>query len=309
MNPVSEPVTRIPWRYKSTTYYTPDTDVLADYFRKILETKDFVATVYGVKDVGKSQSTIELCRRICPQFKLEEDLVFTLGDFYDVMENGAPKQWRVKILDDFGSELDPTDGMFDPARHASQYWQTSRLYKTGYFITTPNKKFINKDTRDRIADYFIELKTKNEGIYSQGVINHIEYNNRLDKNYFHSLCLGPDERLNNRGWGTKVWSYLFYPPPSDIVEQYIPLRKLKGQMNLDKGRADFKKNIKDNKSVEQVVEEVFNNLGSFSHKTKQGKTILDRGMIAYKFNLDANNMIKVMSLARQKLREPEEGTI
>jgi hypothetical protein len=280
--PNYEPKVRVPWAYNKSRAYVLKTDSLAHYFRRILDSgNDFKATVYGPNNIGKSESIIELCRQICPEFKLEEDVVFTLEDFYDVMENGQAKRWRVKILDDFGSELDPSEGMFDPAKHCKHYFETSRTFATGYFITTPNKKYINKDTRDRIADYFIELKIKNSSAkYVTGVVHWIQQNNRLSKLYNHSLCLGSNGLINNKDQGPKFLGWVFYPPPKEIHEAYVPLRIAKGRKNLDAGLADFKSISGPQKTVDEIVAEVWANKAEYTKFTAGGKLIWRKPKIA-----------------------------
>ena len=280
--PTYDPKVRVPWTHNKSRPYVLKTDSLAHYFRRILDSgNDFKATVYGPNNIGKSESIIELCRQICPEFKLEEDVVFTLEDFYDVMENGKEKRWRVKILDDFGSELDPSEGMFDPAKHCKHYFETSRTFATGYFITTPNKKYINKDTRDRIADYFIELKTKNTSAkFVTGVVHWIKQNNRLAKLYNFSLCLGPNGLINNKAYGSKFLGWVFYPPPKEIHDAYVPLRISKGQRNLDAGIADFKSISGVQKTVDEIVSEVWENKDDYTRYTKGGKCLWRKPKIA-----------------------------
>jgi hypothetical protein len=298
-NPASipaEPKIRIPWTYKKSQTLVLKTDSLANYFRRILDSgNDFKATVYGPPNIGKSESIIELCRQICPTFKLEEDVVFTLKEFYDVMESGENKRWRVKILDDFGSELDPVEGIFDPAKHCKHYFETSRTFTTGYFITTPNKKYINKDTRDRIADYFIELKTKNTSArFVTGVVHWIQQNNRLEKLYNHSLCLGSNGLVNNKDMGDKIWGWTFYPPPEEIHKQYLPLRLAKGQRNLDAGIADFKSLDGKDKSVDEIVAEVWEKQEEYSKQTSTGRIIWRRGKIETDMCIGGRRSVQVI---------------
>jgi hypothetical protein len=295
-----------PWRFRQSHRAILETDTLAKYFQRQLDIGDFIACVYGPKGIGKSESTIELCRQICPEFTLEEDVVFTLESFYDVMNNGREKRYRVKILDDFGSELDPVEGMFDPARHTSHYFQTSRTFNTGYFITTPNKKFINKDTRDRIADYYIELKKKNViQKFTTGVVHWIQQNNRLEKLYNHSLCIGPNGLINNRDYGDKAWEWTFYPPPKPIHDAYIPLRETKGRMNLEKGAADFRKVSDSNKSVDEIVKEVLLDIDKYSKTTAKGKVILNLGLISADkaVSKTSNKMVLIKTSLMKQLDE------
>jgi hypothetical protein len=306
--PVSE---YVPWKYKAPTPVVVEPLTLPNFFRRILDDKeDFVATVYGQKRIGKSESTIQLCRQICPEFDLEEDVVFSLEDFYDTMKSGEQKRWRVKILDDFGSEMDPIEGMFDVNRHTKQYFETSGTFCTGAFITTPNPKFISKDMRDRLADFFIDIKTKNEvGGFCTGIIHYIQRNNKLGKNYYHSLRFSPlQERINNKGIGYKIWNYVFYPPPPEVSVIYKPLRAMKGERNLERGKADFRKMGEQKKSVEEIVEEIFADQGEYTQVKKSGKIYVDKGLVAYKFNLGQGNLLKVISLVKKKLGETNINT-
>lgn len=300
------PVNSVAWRYNKPTALMVDPLTLPNFFRMILNTTDFVCTVYGIKNIGKSQSIIELARQICPDFCLEEDVVFTLEDFYESMEKGKDKRWRIKILDDFGSEMDPVEGMFDINRHTSQYFQTSRTFKTGAFITTPNPKFINKDMRDRLTDFTLEIKSRNRRAgYTIATLQFIQRNIKYSRNYFHNLTYNPGLqalRLTRKKCGYNCWSYVLYPPPQEIRDEYEPLRELKGRRNLARGRADFLKLKATKMSIDEIVDAVMEEPGKYtSYRKSSGKLYIDKGLIAYTFGVGSGDMQKVTSVLRLKL--------
>jgi len=294
----------LPFKYRRTIRTVLKTDSLANYFRRVLNEKHFVATVYGPPGIGKSESMIELARNICPEFKLKEDLVFDLESLYDAMEKDVLKKWEVKILDDFGSELDPSDAMFDPAKHFSHHLQTARTMPRGYIITTPNKKYINKTTRDRLADYFIELKKKNTHLNCvSGVVHWIQQNNRTEKQYNHCLCISPDGIINHKEVGDKVWEFTFNPPPKEMHDEYIPLRIAKGERNMAAGRADYKKSENKRKDSSDVIDEIWPNIEKYLKRKDSGRVIINKSMIEVDTGIGGKKSLQVEGLIRRRLEE------
>lgn len=293
------------WRYKGTTVEVLEQDSLADFFGRLLDKEDFVATVYGPKNIGKSVSTIGLASEICPAFKLSEDVVFTLEDFYDTMENGKQKYRRVKILDDFGSELDPSEGMFDPAKHTSHYFQMSRTFHTGYFITTPNKAFINKNSRERIADYYIELVSKNESAgFCVAKIHHLQKNIRMDKTYNHCLCISPTGKINNKGLGRKVWEWVLPRPDKKLINEYIPLREIKGVNQLKRSAEEVRKYYGKEKGVKELADEIISEIRDKSMYLKElrnGGKRIDYALIEASKGIGGRRIKQLKALVEQEI--------
>lgn len=299
----------IPWRRKKPVRVMFPAGSLAQLFRRILNNNDFVAVVYGPKGIGKSETIIQLCRLICPEFRLEDDIVFSLDEFYDTMDKTEGKHWPVKLLDDFGSEMDPREGMFDRSRNAVHHFQTSRTFGVGSFITTPNPKFINKDMRERLADFYIELKQKVRNRFVMGTIQYNQSNYRYEKTYGHSLRVSYGGNINNRNVGHKIWSYVFYPPPKEVHEAYVPLRELKGRMNFEKGAAGFRDAAgkKQTRNVMEIVDEIIAKQDEFVHYAKSsGRAVVDSGLVSANYpGLRVKELKQAISLVRQKAEKRE----
>jgi len=298
---------KIPWGYKVSKVAILDTDSLANYFRRVLEKGDFSCTVYGDKGMGKSLSTIGLCRKICPDFKISEDIVFYMGDFYECLSEKYIKKWGVKILDDFGSELDARRSMESTAINFSHYFHTSRTYNQGYFITTPVKSWLNKDTRDRVANYFMEIISKNEqGGYVLAKLFYLQCNNTTNKTYRHSLCVSASGRVNNKGIGSPVSSWTLYKPDKEIEDEYLPYRLEKADRNRDKGREEL--NDLNSKNMvfdyRKAAKEVFDNIDSFylTHPLNKIKYI-DKGAISNHFDIGNKRTLRVVSEVKRLLAE------
>lgn len=293
------------WRFRGTTVEVLEKDSLANFFGRILDKEDFIATVYGPKGIGKSMSTLQLASEICAEFEVKEDVVFSLNDFYDTMENGKAKHRRVKILDDFGSELDPSEGMFDPAKHTSHYFQMSRTFHTGYFITTPNKAYINKNTRERIADYYIELISKNERAgFCVAKIHHIQKNIRMDKTYNHCLCVSPMGLINNKGVGRKVWEWVLPRPRKELMNEYLPLRELKGVNQLKHSAEEVRKYFGKDKSVGECAAEIVAEIkdkGLYIKELRNGGKRINYDLIAGIKGLGAKKIKTVKALVEQEI--------
>jgi hypothetical protein len=298
---------RSPWRYKTTFKKRVDSFFISRFFRHLLDGKDFLITAYGEKDVGKSQSMIQLARLICPDFTIEDDVVFTLEDFFGAMHDGKDKKWRVIVLDDFGTELNPKEVMETLAKITSEYMQVSRMFKTGYIITTPNKAFINKDTRDRLADYYIELKYKNvDANYSSGIIQQVQKNIKTDKTYYHNLY-DLNGELNNQGMGVKVWDYHFYPLPKELQDVYVPLRRAKGERGLQRGIQYYADMKKGNKSIKDIADEVWADFDKYTKRTKAGKIQFRSAKIEEDMKIPYNKVLKVKSYLEDRVNEKEES--
>lgn len=310
---------KMTWKYKQVETVVLRTDSLAQYFGRILDTADFICTVYGPKGIGKSISTIGLCMQICPEFSVKEDIVFTLEDFYETMEKGKQKYHRVKILDDFGSELDPYEGMFDPAKHTSHYFQMSRLFHTGYFITTPNKAFINKNSRERLADYSIEITAKNEDAgFCLAKVHQLKKNIRLNKTFYYSLYVDENGVINSKGLGRKVWEWVLPRPPQEVIEEYLPLREKKGLDQLKKSADEVRKYFRSGGNITALAKEVVKRIegGEFIRVKSNGKRLVDYPLIELEYNLGSKRIRQLRSLIEQKIgdlgveeKEGEEGDV
>ena len=287
-------------KYKGSSPMSLEVDSLSDFFRREIDEGSPNILCVGPSGIGKSESMLELIRLICPTFNLEQDLIFTLEEFWDKIDKGKNRRWCCKLLDDFGSELDATRGMTNEARDIIHYLQTIRTDHIALFITTPVKGFLNKDIRDRIADYFIEIKRKNKTAkFSQGVIHYKQRNNVIGKTYHHSLCIDGRGLINNKDRGTKAWGWVFYPPPKEIHEAYLPLRASKADANREKGQKSSRK-LRDKMQTEaQTVEKIMDKIGEYIKINSRGKPVLNKDLIGADYELGDRPLKRICAKIEQ----------
>lgn len=290
------------WKFRGSSPKIIENDTLADYFRREIDNGSPNILCTGVPNIGKSESMIELITRIYPQFDLSQDIVFTLDEFWDKIDLGKGNRYRCKLLDDFGSELDATRGMTTEARDIIHYLQTVRTDHTAIVITTPIKGFLNKDIRERIADYFIELRRKNTTAkFNQGVVHYNQRNNVVGKAYHHSLCLDVNGLINNKDRGTKIWGWVFYPPSNEIHEAYYPLREAKHELNRMKGQARNQTRKAREQTEEQTAQQIIDEKDKYIIKTSKGSKKLNKQLIAYDKKLDERSLNRICAKVKHDL--------
>lgn len=299
---------KIPWTYKTPKPVILDSDVLAGYFARILRKgEDFAVTVYGNKRTGKSITTAELIRLIAEinkkPFSIKNDIVFYLKDFYELMQRAD--RLTGKMLDDFGSEADSKRSMEQSSIDLTHFFHTSGTEGVGYFITTPTSGWINKDIRERVANYFIWIIRKNDNPrFVTAKVFYLQKNETKKKVYMHNLSLSPSGRVNNKGIGNPITEWTLYPLPKELEEEYYPYRLEKANRNLEKGLSNLKEKEEREKPQEfnpssianQIVKEwdkYFN--VPFGKKNK----VLDAGLIKDDFKLTDRKYAQVKSRINQ----------
>jgi len=302
-------VMSIPWSYKTPRPVILEKDTLADYFARILRSgEDFSVTVFGRKRVGKSVTIANLIRKIAiinkKPFSIKNDIVFYKKDFFEQMQNA--KSLTCKMLDDFGSELDSRRSMEESAVDISQYFHTSGTYQVGYFITTPTSGWINKDTRDRVANYLIWItgKNKRKG-FCTALVWYLQRNEAKKKIYHHNLCLSPSGMINNKGIGYPITTWTLYPLPKELEQEYTPYRLEKADRNLDKGLDNIKKEENKTKKFNprEVAAEVYKNLDKYYYpKSNKGVKTFDKGLISVDYDIGDRKVEKILSVLMDKLR-------
>lgn len=305
----------IPWGYKvSRPVIIPGTDLLAGYFAGILRSgKDFSVNVYGAKGVGKSITTAELIRNIHARnkkpFSLKKDIVFYLDEFYAAVN--PPRPYTCKMLDDFGSEADSKRSMENKSINLIHYFHTSRTNKMGYFVTTPTKQWINKDLRDRVANYFIWITKQNKKHnFVTAKITYQQRNEITDKTYTHHLSITPEGIINNKGIGTQIKEWILYPLPQELIEEYNPYRLEKAQKNLEKGQKQLQeeqeKQTKKTFNPIPIADEIMKEIDKYyTIPLGRKKKALDAGLIQTKFNLGARKYLQIRSELTRRIQNQE----
>jgi hypothetical protein len=265
------------WKYRAGEFIRLKTDTLANFLKRLVIEGDIVITVYGPKGSGLS-----LAEDIDPNFS-KENVCDSLEDFFRQMEVSYKGQkYRAIVLDDFGSELDPSEFNDVTAKMASHFFQKSRTFHNVYIITTPNRAFLNKTMRERLADYYVEVVSKDKKAGTCKIkVNRIQVNNKTGSVYYHRLFLSKGGLLNLDGEGSKVSFFFVHRPSTKLRRWYVPYRAKIGKKQLKKS-SDAVLNAGD--LIANTIEKIKGNPESFK-RTHNKRTFWDRVVIKDHFGL------------------------
>lgn len=272
---------------------------MPNYFRRRIDKGSPNIMVTGMAGVGKSESTIELCRQICPQFNFRDDLIMTLDQFWDKIDAGKNRRYSCKLCDDFASELNSKDFAKKEVKDVIDYLTTARTDHQAIFMTTIVDAFLVKDYRSRICDYYVEMRKQNpQPPYVQGVIHY-----QPRENIKYSLTLDNKERINNSFVGLKFWGWIFYPPPKEVHEEYMLLRIAKNELNKEKGKLASERSRITNTSDDLIVDRVLAEPEPYLKVQKNGKRVFDSSLFSANNDLSARRLVKVVAKIKAKLTE------
>ena len=288
-----------PWRSKDCVPYLLKKDSLTKFFQRRLDQGSANVMVTGMPNIGKSESTLELCRQICPQFNFKDDLIMTLDQFWDKIDAGKDRPYSCKLCDDFASELNSKDFAKKEVKDIIDYLTTARTDHLMICITTLYDAFLVKDYRTKICDFYVEMRKQNQHPpYVQGVIH---YQKR--EGFKYSLTLNNKERINNSFVGLKFWSWIFYPPPEEIHQEYMLLRIAKNELNKEKGREASERSRQINSSDKQIVDNVLANPGPYIKILKNKKKVFNSALFSADTDISRRRLEKVIAKIKYALSE------
>lgn len=267
-------------------------DTLAKYFQRVLDTTDAVVTIYGRKNAGKSWASMSLGEDVCPSFS-KKNVVSTLDQFYDHMENGGSEKYKVMCLDDFGSELDPGEYMLDPGKKTMHYLQKSRTLHVLYILTTPNARFIPKALRDRLADYQCEILWNNSRTGETCIkVQKIQVNVKSDVVYFHNLFMSDDGIINHEGVGRKMPEHIIFKPTDKLISWYLPMRDKLAEDQLKHSANETRRATLKKENIQTIAEKVAKRIEEYT-KSPRGKIVLDRDLVCLDFGIGGRRVLQV----------------
>jgi hypothetical protein len=225
-------------------------EVLAKYFRDILRYNSPMIIVTGKPGKGKSFLVGKLCELIDPRF-VKEDVLSKKEDIkprITVIVSDPTRLFGVINLDDFGSELDPYEAASEISRELKHLYQVGRTFNLATFITIPHLQFINKDFRDRLVNYRIEVdghnKRTGKTVFRMYRIN---FNQDINKSYKHRIYFNPLTGKFTEDYnplGELVSAYIIGKPSDQFIKWYLPQRT---NIGLDK--------LKENNTLKTVPKE------------------------------------------------------
>lgn len=268
------------WKFKGSEEISSETtdrkDSLAAYFRRKLRRRSFIANIFGEPGSGKSWAAISLCEDIDDKFS-KSDVAFGIDNFYESMLGGTSK---VRLMDDFGSELDPHEHMLEMGKATNHFFQKMRTFKTGLFITTPNRMDINKNTRERRATYYMEVVEVDEKQKMSKIkVQRIQVDNKSGMVYYHNLKLSPSGQITDKGkpqW--RKIKYFWLPQPTkQLREWYLPFRDEIARKQLEKSALTAKSTLGKAKTIAEITAEIIDDSDGYFNpngKLNKGKSVV-----------------------------------
>jgi hypothetical protein len=285
---------------------------LGHYFRKILKKTDFFAIVVGKKFSGKSITIGSICYEIDPDFS-KDDLVWSIDNFYERYNTktkemkASGKKFGVMLLDDFGSEMDQYDFLSDAARSISHLIQKSRTFHVGFFLTVPSADLINKNLRDRLPDFRIEVLGHNDR-EGYAVIKILRINSHLRTskpfyNHLYGTLTGGIRNSWHPGEG-KLVEYAVPLPPQEFSDWYIPARTELAERQLEASIALNQRKQKEkigdtSKDYQDLCDKVLEE-GARFFKEFRGKKILNRGLLTSRLGLTRDKITSLEAFMRDE---------
>jgi hypothetical protein len=235
---------------------------LAQYFRNILYKRDFLAVVVGRKGAGKSVTAASLSMEIDPNFCME-DMVWNIDQFFSRLEvkTASSNKFGCMVLDDFGGEADAYDFLSNAAKSINHLMQKSRTFHQGFFLTVPDPKFINKNLRERLPDYRVEVVGHNsKEMYSVIKLLKLNTNLRTGFTLYNHLFTYRNGGISSvyREGVVKAIEYCVPSPPKSFFDWYLPFRDnlAKEQIQLSISKLHGEKTAAASKNDEVVRKQI-----------------------------------------------------
>jgi hypothetical protein len=303
------------WAYEDLTVINISVAAFIRFFRKLLNKGAFMILVVGDPGKGKSLLVASMCEKIDPHF-CQKDVIGKLSDLKDrireKLEGG--EKWGLLNLDDFGSELDPSEFSMPDARKASHMAQKWRTFHLGYFLTVPDKAFINKSFRERIPNYLIEVLGFNASSgYTMIKLHRLQNNQRSGKCYTHNLYLSEKGEVKTRkkdGF-VKLPKICIHKPSEGFLEWYLPFRDMLALRELENeektaGAGELDDVVRKKVANKNLVVAQFDNdvekIAAVEKymKVLNGKVYLDKDAVSNDFGYSTRYISRIQARMREK---------
>lgn len=285
----------------------------AEFFRDILRYNSPMTIVTGKPGKGKSFLVGKLCELIDPRF-VKEDVLSKKEDIkprITAIVSDTTRLFGVINLDDFGSELDPYEAASEISRELKHLYQVGRTFNLATFITIPHLQFINKDFRDRLVNYRIEVdghnKRSGKTVFR---LYRINFNQDTNKSYKHRIYYNPVTEKFTEDFttaGELVSAYIIDKPSDAFIKWYLPQRT---NIGLEKLKEDntLKTVPKEKLELGVVLKAIRANPGIYL-KNWRGKYILNQGLLIGEYGEKGIGKGRALTLAAIVEREIKEGKI
>lgn len=196
--------------------------------RRIKRNKNFMGIVCGETGSGKTYGAIALALAIDEEFDIEKQLVFTIKDFMNLLNNKTLKRGQVIIFDEAGTNMNSRTWYDVQQRLFNYVLQTFRHMGIVVFFTTPSFDFIDSHSRKLFHAYFepmrINYKTKTQKMK----MNLISNNAQHGKVYFKRMI------VRREGVVSKINSIIVNKAPDELCRAYeIKKTSFTNELNED----------------------------------------------------------------------------
>jgi len=114
--------------------------------QKLLSGKNWVCIFTGRTRSGKSYSSVELCRKIDPNFKID-NIVFSAQEFMSLLKSGKLEKGSMILWDEAGVGIATREWYSVLNKSINLVFQTWGYKNIGLILTVPHISFVDSQTR------------------------------------------------------------------------------------------------------------------------------------------------------------------
>lgn len=148
--------------------------------------KNFMAIFVGATGNGKSYSALRLAEKIDPSFTIER-VVFTIKDFFSLLNSSKLKRGNVIIIDEAGTSIPSREWYQATNKMFNAIAQTFRHLNLIVFYTTPHFSFIDSQTRKLLHCLIQPENINHQEKYCMAKIYLLQANPELQTIYRHKF--------------------------------------------------------------------------------------------------------------------------
>lgn len=291
------------WTYDGLKTVVASDIALRDYLRNLLEEGSFLITVFGKRGSGKSTLSMKLCELVDDDFS-KDDIVDNVADFFaKIAAGGKPHKYQMVMADDFGRSLNPLQHYDDNAQATREFFQTFRTSHIGVIMNTPDRAQLNKDTRERQANFFIEILSKNEALkQTRFKMHRIQLNLKTGKIYYHNIFWHNGE-LTDKYLGEKGIEHVLGLPAPDLMTWYKKFRQEMGNKQIKRSAERVKEKQANQQTDKEIADKVEDNIGDYMMATKSGrrtKKVFNKSLVESDFSIGGRRSERVIGLLKRK---------
>ena len=232
------------WSRKEVVEVSLPLKTLTDFLIGETKKTSQLVLLVGPKGCGKSWLSGKLGETMDTSFNRSQQIVSKVERIKPaILEQlnqriNGKRQYSVLCLDDFGSELDPSEFSSELSKQASWLYQKDRKFHICSFLTVPDKSLINKTFRDRLTNYLIDVRGHTIN-YTYCKIYRLQTNQLTQQLYYHrlryDLVTGEISKRNDETT-IPLGKFKIPKPSKEFIEWYEPFRT---ELGLEEANKEF----------------------------------------------------------------------